>query len=298
MRIPITTLQGTAMTEQRVRNNVKLSIPRFQFLSEIIRRILRPLWLCLTNPKKIISFINLKKQSVYNSQLNRLWSEQNYILANLPKSNSEFYHANKHIVELEHQVGRYLNMKDIITEIKKDDIDGDVLEFGTWQGLSLLIINLCFGKHNRKLIGIDSFEGLPETSTIWKKGDFNNTTLNLAQKNIATNSSNKESFKLIKGWFNDKSVSDSLYKETNNLALIHFDADLGSSTTEALKIIEPYLKDRSKPIYFLFDDWGCHPDEVPDAFVDWLKSAQITYKLKALKMSSTRYTRYYKVIFN
>jgi hypothetical protein len=189
-------------------------------------------------------------------------------------------------------------MKDIITEIKKDDIDGDVLEFGTWQGLGLLIINLCFGNHNRKLIGIDSFEGLPETSTVWEKGQFNNTTLNLTQKNIATNSSNKESFKLIKGWFNDKSVSQSLYKETNNIALIHFDADLGSSTTQALKIIEPYLKNRSKPIYFLFDDWGCHQDEVPDAFFDWLKTAQLTYKIQALKMSTTRLTRYYKIIFN
>ena len=195
-------------------------------------------------------------------------------------------------------VGRYLNMKDIVNEIKKDNIEGDIVEFGTWQGLGLLILNLCFGYHKRKLIGIDSFEGLPETSTIWNKGAFNDTTLNLALQNISINALNKESFKLIKGWFNDKYVSEALYKETNNICLIHFDADLGSSTTQALKIIEPYLKNRSNPIYFLFDDWGCHQDEVPEAFLGWLTTAQNTFNFKAYKMSTTRLTRYYKIVFN
>lgn len=139
---------------------------------------------------------------------------------------------------------------------------------------------------------------MPESSTIWTKGEFNNTTLNLTIQNINKNSSNKDSFVLIKGWFNDLAVSESLYKETNNICLIHFDADLGSSTIQALKIIEPYLKNRINPIYFLFDDWGCHQDEVPDAFLEWLITAQNTYKLQAQKISTTKLTRYYKIIFN
>jgi hypothetical protein len=44
----------------------------------------------------------------------------------------------------------------------------------------------CFDvdKIERKLIGIDSFEDLPESSTIWIKGAFNKTSIELAQKNI------------------------------------------------------------------------------------------------------------------
>jgi len=235
---------------------------------------------------------------MYQGQLNQLWGDQEYILKNLPNVDANFYQSNIHIVELEHQVGRYLNMKDIINEIKREDIEGDIVEFGTWRGLGLLIINLCFGKHDRRLIGIDSFEGLPESSTIWKKGAFANTSLNFTHQNISTKSSNRDSFTLIKGWFNDKSVSDSLCKETNSIALIHFDADLGSSTTEALKVIEPYLKNRIEPIFFLFDDWGCNQDEVPDAFLNWLAIAQLTYNFQAYKISTTRLTRYYKIIFN
>jgi hypothetical protein len=108
----------------------------------------------------------------------------------------------------------------------------------------------------------------------------------------------KNQFKLIKGWFNQKSVHNNIYSSTNKLCLIHFDADLGYSTNLALKIIEPYLKNRSEPIFFLFDDWGCHPDEVPDAFLSWLQKASLKYKFQAHKISSTRFTRNYKITFD
>jgi hypothetical protein len=270
----------------------------FEFFLNIIKRMLSILFVCLTNPNKIFLIFRQKKKSIFNAKLNELWKRQEYILANLPKTNRQFYNLNKQIPQIEHQVGRYLNCKDIVDEIKKENIEGDILEFGTWQGLSLIIFNLIFGNNDRKFIGVDSFEGLPETSTIWSKGDFNNTSYNLAHQNIANNFSNKNQFKLIKGWFNQESTRASVYAETNNVCLIHFDADLGSSTSHALNIIEPYLKNRSKPIYFLFDDWGCHQDEVPDAFLSWLPNASLTYKLQAHKLSTTRLTRYYKITFN
>jgi hypothetical protein len=259
----------------------------FNFFLTLLKSFSNILVLRLTKPMKFIN--NIK---------NRLWRNQEYILANLSRTNHKFYNLNKNIPEIEHQVGRYLNCKKIIYEIKKYNIKGDILEFGTWQGLSLIIINSIFGKTDRKFIGVDSFEGLPKTSTIWPKGSFNNTSYNIAFKNIEDNFSNKNKFKLIRGWFNQKSTRDNIYSETNNLCLIHFDADLGYSTNHALNIIEPYLKNRNKPIYFLFDDWGCHPDEVPDAFLSWLPNASLKYKFKAHKILTTRFTRYYKITFN
>lgn len=272
----------------------------FKLFLRLFNFFFKAFFLCLTNPSKIVFIISQKKRSFLNKLLNESWSRQEYILANLPKTNIKFYNSNKNITEIEHQVGRYLNYKKIINEIIKINIKGDILEFGVWQGLSLIIINRIFGGggDDRKFIGVDSFEGLPKTSTNWTKGQFNNTNYNLAYKNIANNFLNKNQFKLIKGWFNQKSVHNNIYSYTNKLCLIHFDADLGYSTTLALNIIEPYLKNRSEPIYFLFDDWGCHPDEVPDAFLSWLPKASLKYKFKAHKISSTRFTRNYKITFN
>jgi hypothetical protein len=263
----------------------------FSILKKIFAKIFRFFNLIKKNPNKIIIFIK-------RYYLNLLWQDQKYILTNLKNSNLDFYKSNFTIRELEHQVGRYLNMKKIVNEVKKEKIDGDILEFGTYQGLGLLMLNLCFEDNNRKFIGIDSFEGLPHSSTVWEKGAFHDTSMQLTFKNIAKNSSNIASFKLIKGWFNDKFVSDSLYKCTNNLCIVHFDADLYSSTITALKIIEPYLKNRKKPIFFLFDDWGCNQDEVPEAFFDWLSIAQTFYNFQIKKVSTTKMTRYYKLTFN
>ena len=103
------------------------------------------------------------------------------------------------------------------------------------------------------------------------------------------------SVELIKGWFSDKTVREKLTSICKEITIVHFDADLGSSTTQALYLIEPYLLNRTRPIYFLFDDWGCHPDEVPDAFLTWLSSVSKTFNLEAHKVFSTRFTRYYKI---
>jgi hypothetical protein len=150
----------------------------FSILKKIFAKIFRFFNLIKKNPNKIIIFIK-------RYYLNLLWQDQKYILTNLKNSNLDFYKSNFTIRELEHQVGRYLNMKKIVNEVKKEKIDGDILEFGTYQGLGLLMLNLCFEDNNRKFIGIDSFEGLPHSSTVWEKGAFHDTSMQLTFKNIA-----------------------------------------------------------------------------------------------------------------
>ena len=79
--------------------------------------------------------------------------------------------------------------------------------------------------------------------------------------------------------------------------MIHFDADLGTSTLDALQIVEKYLMHRKYPLFLLFDDWGIHPDEVPDAFYMWLENAKHSYNFKETKIGSTKYTRQYRLDF-
>jgi hypothetical protein len=72
---------------------------------------------------------------------------------------------------------------------------------------------------------------------------------------------------------------------------------LGKSTEEALKVAENYLKmaKPKTPFYFLFDDWGCHPEEVPDAFHEWLQNFKKSNNANFTKVCSTKLTRYYRV---
>jgi len=210
----------------------------------------------------------------------------------------EYRNQHSLVEEAEHQVGRYLNMQKIIAEIKQTGLKGDVVEFGTWQGLGLVILHRLFDNKEMKFIGIDSFEGLPVDSNFWRKGMFNNTSLNYTIDNLKKYTGTTEQFHLIKGWFSDSIVKESLYKTTNDVALVHLDADLGVSTTQALDVIRPYLVNRKKPIYFLFDDWGLHPDEVPDAFLNWANREARLLGFEAVKLSSTRCTRYYRLDFN
>lgn len=230
------------------------------------------------------------------------WMNLRYRGSNINKvimsATPETYTKLRRYPEAEHQIGRFLNMKQIINEVEQDSVPGDLVEFGTWQGQGLILFDLCAeGKIRRKLIGIDSFEGLPETSTIWKKETFNDTSYKYVSERLHSAVKNFESVQLIQGWFDDPHVSENLYKLVDKVSIVHLDADLGSSTRTALKLIEHYMNDRHEPMYLLFDDWGCHPNEVPDAFHDWLSASRVKYNFKETVISTTNLTRYYRLDF-
>jgi hypothetical protein len=221
------------------------------------------------------------------------------IVQSLKKIQPDSYNKYKNIREAEHQIGRFLNMIKVAKEIDKLNLKGDIVEFGTWEGVGLHLIDMSFGKQtNRMLVGIDSFEGLPHSSSIWKKGSFSNTSLTSVEEYLDKSIINcHKGFSLIKGWYDDPSVRTSLYSKVSNVAAFHLDSDLGSSTNDALNIIEKYLINRKDPLFIMFDDWGCHADEVPDAFYEWKNHAEKVYNFKVEKFSSTNLTRYIKLSF-
>lgn len=203
----------------------------------------------------------------------------------------------RHLSEAEHQIGRFQNMKDIFEDMRRSNIYGDMIEFGCWQGLSLIWLarfRQFYGFSKVKIVGVDSFEGLPESSTIWKKGLFHNTTLNTLSRNLKEHLSGEQqdNIYVFQGWFSDDKVKRQILEVVDQPVLFHLDADLGSSTKTALDIITPFVE-KNRVSYVLFDDWGCHPDEVPNAFFDWIKPKK---QLDEIIMNTTKLTRYYKVI--
>ncbi len=205
--------------------------------------------------------------------------------------------------DIEHQVGRAINMKKIVDEICIKNLSGDVIEFGTYKGLGLCLLNQFFfenkySNNNRLFIGVDSFEGLPHSSNIWKKGQFSDAEMEKTQNFIIKESNNQINLSLIKAFFEDKNLNKKIYDLTNDLILVHFDADLGSSTKSALSIIEKFIIERKKPIYFLFDDWGDYPEEVPKAYNSWLEKMSKVISFKSKEIYATKNTRYFRLEFN
>ena len=58
---------------------------------------------------------------------------------NIHNTDESKYQKYKDFDEAEHQIGRFLNMKNSQNS-KENDIKGDLVEFGTWQGQSLQLL--------------------------------------------------------------------------------------------------------------------------------------------------------------
>lgn len=229
------------------------------------------------------------------NDINYIWVSRRFSI-NYYELSNENYKKFSHIPEAEHQIGRLMNLEKIVKTIRDENIPGDFVEFGTFQGLFLIWLARFrnkYGLNHKKIIGIDSFEGLPIDSNFWKKGQFGNTDKSFVLRNIRDNLNPVESsnVELIQGWFSDQNVKESLHKKAQEISLIHFDADLKVSTDQALEIVDPYLY-KGNAQFFLFDDWGCHPEEVPKSFYNWKSKHQ---NISCYEISSTNLTKYFRI---
>ena len=148
------------------------------------------------------------------------------------------------------------NMKGAIACDFKDDVmmrtldlappEGLVLEFGVWNGATVNMIADRVGS-SRQVHGFDSFEGLPED---WF-GEYVKGMFHTGGKlpNVRPN------VKLHAGWF-ENTLPDFISKHRENIAFIHVDCDLYSST----KTIFDFLGDRLVPgSVILFDEYFNYP---------------------------------------
>lgn len=127
-----------------------------------------------------------------------------------------------------------------------------VLEFGVWMGHSVNRIGLAYPK--AQVFGFDSFYGLPEDwSGPWIKGSFN--VLGHLPRGLPSN------VQLVAGWFNEslpafitsaqwlfsvekymKSASKRrMVVPKAQIALLHIDCDLYSSTMTVLNALDEYI---------------------------------------------------------
>jgi O-methyltransferase len=122
------------------------------------------------------------------------------------------------------------------------------LEFGVHRGGSFRQIASRFKHPESRLYGFDSFEGLPEA---WRNMDTGHFSTGGEEPDF---SDSRAAF--IKGWFQNTVPAFLSSHALRNTVLVHFDADLYSSTLFLMTSLWHFVPE----YYFLFDEFT--PDEV------------------------------------
>ena len=135
------------------------------------------------------------------------------------------------------------------------------LEFGVYVGTSMACMYRAatrVGASGLRLVGFDSFQGMPESvetedNPRWAAGTLH-SDLELTRRNLARLNVPLDRVDLVPGWY-----EESLTDETRNrlglerAAVVMVDCVFSSSTRVALEFCAPLVRDRT--IVF-FDDWA------------------------------------------
>jgi hypothetical protein len=144
----------------------------------------------------------------------------------------------------------------------------DYLEFGVAHGKSMREMVQIVASPTARFYGFDSFVGLPEKWLMHEVGAFSNRGL--------VPEINDDRVRFVKGWFQNSvpAFFGGFRKEPGRPTLVHFDADLYSSTLFLLTTLWFNLDD----YYFLMDDF-IHDEVV--ALRDFTSSFPVRFEFLA-----------------
>lgn len=173
--------------------------------------------------------------------------------------------------------------------INYEQVPGDIVEFGVFTGISLALLaqGHAFDAKgmNRRLVGFDSFDGLPPSSephARWRAGacrtnhgwhplvpEGERVTPDITRKLFSACGLPEP--QLHVGLF-DATVPRVIPSVYSAVAIAHIDCDLYESTRSALELVAPALQDGT---VLLFDDWfhyRANPDKgEARAFTEFLE---------------------------
>lgn len=122
-------------------------------------------------------------------------------------------------------------------EIEASGLPGSFVEFGTARGASARLILQRMGP-DRKLYLFDSFQGIPEPFYIYQVGSFACDPPEIDDERV----------RIVVGWF-DETVRPWARSQREPIAFVHLDADLYSSTLDALEGIASLLQVGTRLIF-------------------------------------------------
>ncbi len=142
-----------------------------------------------------------------------------------------------------------------------DDEPGDYIEFGVSQGTSMACMHRVVNKlelDKVRLIGFDSFEGMPNSATeedkgTWKPGQFA-CAIEDTEKFLFNEGVDWKRTFLIEGWF-ENTLNEQTTKQygIRKASVVMIDCHIYSASKAALNYSLPMIIDRC---VLFFDDWN------------------------------------------
>ena len=158
---------------------------------------------------------------------------------------------------------------------------GDYLEFGVYHGTSISCMHAVRKEQglekNMRLIGFDSFEGLPDSAaweddSVWAPGMYA-SSMDFTRGNLQRWGVPPDDVTLVKGWFQDSLTSATRRQyDIRHASIFMVDCDLYSSTQSVLNFSIPLVNGHA---VFVFDDWDSSDLAAKNmgearAFEEWL----------------------------
>jgi O-methyltransferase len=143
----------------------------------------------------------------------------------------------------------------LLADHPTDDL-GCYLEFGVSRGTSMACVHEAFRARgiSIRLIGFDSFEGLPAEAADqgWHPGQYSSSRA-ATRRYLRRRGVPRRRVDLVEGWF-DETLTEQTRSALgiDRVSLIMIDCDIYSSTATALRFCVPHI-DRT---VVMFDDWG------------------------------------------
>jgi O-methyltransferase len=153
--------------------------------------------------------------------------------------------------------------RDVLATLVADGVNeaGAYLEFGVYVGTSLLCMHrasIDAGMSRMRLVGFDSFEGLPASADSEDGGAFRRGWYRAGQDvvrdHLTRNGIDWDRTTLVPGWF-EETLCPSLARELgiDRASVILIDCDVYPSARAALRFCAPLIRDRA---VIVFDDWS------------------------------------------
>lgn len=172
------------------------------------------------------------------------------------------------------------NLQDLVTDVLRRGVPGDLIETGAWRGGATILMRAvleAYGDTERQVWVADSFQGLPQPDPgRWpaEAGDEHWTREQLAvpveevKANFARYGLLDERVRFLVGWFKDTLPTAPIQR----LAVLRLDGDTYGSTMEALQALYPKL---SVGGYVIVDDYGAIP-QCKEAVTDFREAHDIS----------------------
>jgi O-methyltransferase len=164
------------------------------------------------------------------------------------------------LVPVDELHGVYRRGLSLLMERNGRESIGDYLEFGVYVGTSLACMHRVsdeLGLRELRLIGFDSFEGLPahastDETELWHPGSFASDE-EFTRRNLAREGVDWSRVVLVPGWFDETLTPETAEAHgIRKASVLMFDCDLYSSTRKALEFSLPLIVDEA---VLVFDDW-------------------------------------------